>query len=291
MNKELETTYQCHQCEQKITGYQNLYTCELKDKSHFCSKSCLNHYFVPHRKYFNRDSLGINILPLSPSSLTVEGIKVSEVFLQSPWEADTKASIYQNENCYYFKIEILNKFNHPIYVLTEGTALEINFIHQYLGQFMVNRKQKEAEADDDASMADSEEFFISTELSLKLDQMRSELLADFLKNRSKGDIGPETHDLYAPYLTQTMEHPDEMFEANLTKKNSCLLQIFCKQIPIGFLPSDQAGFTYIVICYLLNQENDDEDPVYLPLLSFPTRDRNLIQHYQSHQLVNKHSLN
>ena len=285
MKKTMEDFIKCHFCANEITGYQNVFSKFSNQNEYFCSKDCLEHYFKPHQNFFLKDfpSLKIDFSPCINGH--EEGPKIEELKLDNPWNLNIRASIFQLEQGVKIKVEVYNHFDRSVFLLVKGFFEHLASAKNYLAQFS---PQGDLESENEDGNED-EEYVITPELSYELDRIRSELLADYLHSRLPNDISFESHDLYLPYLSQTLERPDYYFQFKF--KHSTILHVFQKTIPGLRIEKHDKISSYVIVCFHLNFDQPDEDPVYMPLLSFPTDDESILAKYAESELVNKRSLN
>ncbi|MDH4468813.1 MAG: hypothetical protein QE271_12210 [Bacteriovoracaceae bacterium] len=289
----------CSECQNKIADHQNSYSLQKNQDRHFCSRFCLEQFYHEQREYFADWGRGLGFAPenLPPGTSAnntnnankdLSGIKLDSFQFPNSWNLPLGCFLYQNEKNFIIRIYLLTELDYPLLLLYETQTNAGNEARYFLDELREKNENLKQER---------EELMISPELSFELDQMRSSLLADLIKHKSDTDIGLESCELYSGYIETTLQSPDEVYA--FSYKNGKNLQIFQKslfdQFPLNHLPC-----YYLVICYELTQTSrfadqkdliDQDDPVFLPLLCFPTQDENLVSYYRRGEVLMRRSLN
>lgn len=127
-----------------------------------------------------------------------------------------------------------------------------------------------------------EDFKISEEVLEEVEIKKSMILADLLSKRSEDDIAFEKFFDYDSYLEITLNSPDEIYEFQDDHGDTLYTNIK------SFVKDDESFF-YIVMTfpYLFQTEKEGKGQLQIPIIGFPSKDKNLYPEYAVGRVMNE----
>ncbi|MBF0315060.1 MAG: hypothetical protein HQK52_16675 [Oligoflexia bacterium] len=266
--------------------------------------------------FSNKDFEKIIELALkNPTEVWVGGEELSEemcyiIYNFTPQELSTSKLdseiLPAGENFYCVVVTLLFE-NTPSFILTEivtrdeqlidyyrkGKTLENAFQHGMTSsldehQMVMNSSGGNDENADllgmDSALGHGESGAAGGELSPEMmsiiDEKRSGLIAELLKDRTKEDIPMEMFPQYEIFLSETLERPDEIYRYLDQYKDSIFTYVRAYS-------QDGKSFYYIVICiqYQGDMDMDEGNGLVIPILSFPSVDVDLYRKYKKGEKI------
>jgi hypothetical protein len=114
---------------------------------------------------------------------------------------------------------------------------------------------------------------INPEVIQALEKKKSEYLADFLTSRSEDDIAIEKFHLYEKYTNQVLNDPDEIFQ--MVDNDQDQIMTYVKSFVEKGKP-----FFYIVVCVKIDEDDQSNQDVLIPIITFPSTDSDLYHRYK-----------
>ncbi len=302
-----QAIYFCSHCKSIHDQLEALYFVEDDSKRGFCSEACIESFYSPIFKYYEkievelRKKLG---LVAEDFSHYIQDVHLMERILKSP------DMIYELENdleerTYAFLLKVEREGNsRPVWIIvlclvSDGrpsflllvTATEseeflsvFQFGHQIEDiQDFLSESIDELELpfiDQSVSAEDgtlpeeiSEQVEIDMETHDSIEQKKSSVLAELMELRSVADIPYENFHLYHQFMASTLESPDEVY----THLDSAGDRI---RTYIKAHDKDGVSFFYFVICYDLGSGVSSSGQAFVPILGFPSLDGELSQRYR-----------
>lgn len=282
LNKEF---YYCKNCKKVLDSLDDLLFVEEGSTNSFCCESCIESFYGPFTDYFQGKMYKLRKdlnLEEEPALALVEEAVNIEKTLSRPdeiwrFENQLKEEVYsfishsEIEGRKAYIIALCFVFNKtPSFVLAL-TATENDHIHQ---QFQFGEEIESLEEFYKEQVA--LEHQIDPEIIEQIEHKKSQFLAEHMGIRSEADIPFENFDLYMDYLGPTIEAPDEVYR--FEDEDGEMLQASIKAHE-----KDGVSFFYIVISFSL--PSDDNRELILPVMSFPTVDGKLCEHYRKGEQV------
>lgn len=130
-------------------------------------------------------------------------------------------------------------------------------------------------------MEKRDDFYVPEEMAEWIGLKKSEYLSKIIQKQSASDIGFEFFHLYDGYVPGTIEFPDKTFE---TVEDDQRIRTYIKTY------SEQSGFHQVVIGVLLDDKENNAD-VFIPIITFVSRESELIKEFSMGAVVGAPILN
>lgn len=128
-------------------------------------------------------------------------------------------------------------------------------------------------------MEKRDDFYIPEEVAEWIGLKKSEYLSKLIQKQEAGDIGFEEFHLFDSYVPGTIERPDKTFESTDDDK---IIRTYVKTY------SEKSGFHQVVIGVLIEEK---EARVFVPILSFVSRKKQLVMEFSVGNAIQKPTLN
>lgn len=126
-----------------------------------------------------------------------------------------------------------------------------------------------------------DDFILSEEISEWIGLKKSEYLSKLIQNQAMDDIGIEEFSNYNYLIEETIQKPDKRLELIEDKQT---LRTYIKTY-------QQKSLFHQVVTGLVVQDHKDFSEVFVPILTFVTRDDNLVRLFSLGKVINPPILN
>jgi hypothetical protein len=130
-------------------------------------------------------------------------------------------------------------------------------------------------------MERKEDFFISEQMAEWIGLKKSEYLSSIINKQGLEDIGFDQYHLYDSFIPSTIERPDKTYES---QDEDHKIRTYIKTF------SEKSGFHQLVIGVLIDDEQNKAD-VFVPIITFVTRDHFLVKEFSVGKVISSPILN
>jgi hypothetical protein len=130
-------------------------------------------------------------------------------------------------------------------------------------------------------MERKEDFFISEQMAEWIGLKKSEYLSSIINKQGLEDIGFDQYHLYDSFIPSTIERPDKTYES---RDEDHKIRTYIKTF------SEKSGFHQLVIGVLIDDEQNKAD-VFVPIITFVTRDHFLVKEFSVGKVISSPILN
>lgn len=284
----------CCECKTHLENLVDLLFIEEDSHKGFCSESCILNHYAPVVENFERSDLEFRVMcelkQTEACSAQKENMDLVGQTLENPDEVwlvtnelgqkyYTQISKYTSADEEFYFILICSYFDGaPSFVFFQTTTYSKKLVSQYrIGEKLGKDIDDEVIESKDGKMR-SEEIKLSQDSIEILEQKKSEELARLLENRSdEDDIDYNLFPMYEKFLPQNLEEPDEVYK-----------KIEDDEVTLTFIRSykeDSLDFFYIVICMEMAIEEIPDNDVLVPVIGFPSTDKDLYLQYAAGEKI------
>lgn len=129
-------------------------------------------------------------------------------------------------------------------------------------------------------MEERDDFYIPEETAEWIGLKKSEYLSKLIEFQDAGDIGFEDFHLYDDSVIGTIEGPDKTFEFEDDRQR---IRSYVKTY------AEKGGFHQVVVGVMLNDQ--DKAWVFVPILTFVTRNEKLVKEFGKGEVILAPTLN
>jgi hypothetical protein len=286
--------YFCNNCRKKIEKVQQLLFVE-ESKRGFCSENCIVEFFSPYMEYFDHQeleyrhmfNLDSNEVPsdtfsrkdlfdqvlYAPTEVWLEKNEIQEEFYTHILQYGEHKDLFYIVICTYFEGE-------PSFVYFKTVTRSKDLLNLYrkikrldtsLAEGTSEKAQEESFAHEKEHDQGLEEINLPSEIVDELELKKSEYLATYLEKRKDSDFALEDFPNYDKYIGLTLDDADEEFAQVDAAGDDTMT--FIKSFQVGSL-----SFFYVVCCLKMTVPNMNEK-VMIPIISFPSTDKEIYRHY------------
>lgn len=130
-------------------------------------------------------------------------------------------------------------------------------------------------------MGEKEDFYIPEEVAEWIGLKKSEYLSKLIENQVPGDLGFEDYHLYDGSIPQTIEKPDKVFETTIDR---ILVRTYLRSYQEKFL------YHQLIIGAAIPDKISGSE-VYVPILSFVTKEAQIVKEFCQGEVKTHHTLN
>ena len=265
----VEVCPQCHKIFSKSAS-----STPMNEQLIFCGDKCFDSFLQIYSEYFNQQELEIRkkLAISDESSLEIlSDTELCEQILEAPLETSTMDDC--RGHSFYVQYGQVKHLGEDHYIVIAYTIVNDENIFLFLGasskrEFAHNflfKKQELSEQQEDhnglGNIGMNEKDFLTL-----LDHKKSVLLAQLMEKVTDSDF---TFSEYIDYMDdgkEVFENPDELFA--WVDEDGDSMYTYSK-----IMQQDGQAYYYIIIALLLNESA-------YPILTFPSRDQNLLQLFQ-----------
>lgn len=265
--------YYCTECKKILEDVEDLLFVEEGSSKGFCSEECIEDFYIPLMKYYEESIHNLradhNIIENNVTTIDNDQMLVDEV-------SNFPDEIYRSTNDIKEEVFTYIKFHHQFYSIVLCTVFNETpaFILAYVktkSKKMVDLFRVGEKIDVRVAPLNENKLMEDAQFIEELESKKSQLLGTILSERSSNDIPFEDFLKYDPFLNDTMDNPDEIFEEKDHFGDRLLYYLKT------FVDHHFGIFFYIVICM---KNKDANEEVLYPILSFPTNDYALYNQYR-----------
>jgi len=282
----LDHLYFCNFCRTKIEKIELVQFVEEHSDRGFCSEKCIMDFYRPYMNALEEEeSLFRHELNLANEEELLEYL-ASDHHMQAALSYPSEIWVYlddldQTFYTHILKIDEGNAYfiiicsyveNGPSFVFYRTATVSLDLLSKYKrGDLRSDIIEGQVRKNDQNL---SKDLKIPTEVLEEVELKKSHLLAEMLNIRKEIDISFEKFYLYDSYMGQSFEFPDEIYEYR--DDDGDKLHIYLKSIK-----SDENSFYYIVINFAYEYLSEDglNKLVLIPIIGFPTIDKDIYTHY------------
>ncbi len=130
-------------------------------------------------------------------------------------------------------------------------------------------------------MEKREDFYIPEEIAEWVSLKKSEYLSKLIQNQPSNDVGFEEFHLYDRLIAGTIETPDKAFEAEVDQEK---VRTYVKSYQESF------SFHQVVIGVVLD-DKERRANVFVPIISFVTKNVELVKEFSVGEVITRPTLN
>lgn len=291
----MENLYFCESCRTQLTDAGELHYVEDNSDRGFCSENCILNFYRPFMQYFEQVEKDFRKeLALENEKLPIELLESND-YLQRSLDHPTEIYKFETDIGQVFHThvtELLHNSRSYFCILITSYIDETPsfvFYRTFTGSQSLLSKYRVGELVSDAFQtvassvkSDSEgDVEVSDEMLEEVEAKKSMILADLLGTRSDDDIGFEDFIFYDEFLEKTLHSPDEIYEY-LDEHGD---KIFSN---IKSFVKDKKSFFYIVLTLPYKYKTEGgTNTVQIPVLGFPSIDKELYPKYAQGRLINE----
>lgn len=130
-------------------------------------------------------------------------------------------------------------------------------------------------------MEKKDDFYVSEELAEWMGLKKSEYLSELIQNTRADDIPLEKYHLYDQYIQGTLEEPDRTFEFN---EDGQVVRTYLRTY------RNSQEFHQVIIG-VIGDDPENGSKVFIPIMSFVSNDRNLVNSFCEGEVITRPTLN
>jgi hypothetical protein len=288
--------YYCTNCKKKVETAADLLFIERRSLKGFCCDGCILEFYAP----------------VIDSMREQELIWRHELNLKaSEWPAGERLADQQfTEKCLHEPTElrkVVNELDEEFFIHILTTEIELQVYHYIIvtshfeegpsfiyfqtltqSQELVNRFKMGShlltESENPSTSTSSikeERLQLPSEMMECIDHKKSELLAKLLQVRLDSDIELEQYPFYEGFLQRTLDDADKIIKLKEDLTGDYLVTY------IKSFQENNTTFFYTVVCLKIDVAEVKQGEVLVPVLSFPSVDSNLYEHFSKGEVINK----
>lgn len=279
--------YFCYHCRKHISDLKDVLLVDSSHLKSFCSEKCIEGFYKPYVNYFQqyerdqRSALGlteknenyeneIKECMSKPDKIyrSVNDIEESVYFAHRKNPETNLITIigvlmYQGRPSFIF-FSTSTKSDELARVFVIGEPLSIDEILQEEHEYEEEVEEEKQEED--------------LEFQKFIELKKSQQLARLIENIQENDLGIDNYPLYDKFLQPTLENPDEVYE--FSDEDDDKLYTYIKAFNEGDI-----SFFYVCVSHLYDTDPEKDQDVLIPVISFPTIDKDLYHGYQSGEQI------
>jgi hypothetical protein len=307
--------YFCTACSHVVAEIDQAFVLDEKSTKYFCSEECIVNFHNPYIEFFNnQESQWRKEFKCEKEKLLL-GSKEQKHWLDLALTEPTEVWLFQDAvgNEYFSLIKrcgesidsphlvvICHLFHlKPSFIFHHTFTQNFKLLERYRwGKSYTGKHIQEQHDENLLTRSEAEELILSKDLLQEIELLRSQLLSELILMRSEADIPLEGFSAYEKYIEKTIDQPDETFEYK-TKDGQMLL------VNISDQQEKAKTIYYFVLSMKLSPEmvlrhtdgrsstnaQEQNRPMIIPVLAFPSLDSQIYQFYKRGQCINKRSLN
>ncbi|GEM_PF-5359910 len=280
----------CTSCRKELPEEGPVLLLEDNHARYFCTEACAEKFYTPIVKRYK--DFQLRLQSKEQDSLLDEMLgdpSVIDALLYSPNEVWMVSNL-ADECVYHFISELgekdgkkisgvcaslVKKFK-PSFVITLLVTKKIDFVNEYrCGVKLDAANFQGSSSKSSVEQYDGQLDYLSEEIVITLEKIKSELLAIHLENRNEFDVPYEHFTKYDHYLQLTLDAPDE-----IRAFNDLDTPLWC-YIKSGRNLDDEQAFFYLVICLNQGVEQQTGKSIVIPVFSFPTIDSKIYNFFRT----------
>lgn len=288
----MNNLYFCESCRTQLSEASDLHYVEENSDRGFCSEKCILTFYRPFMHQFELTEKSYRKdLALDDEKLPIELLE-SDDYLQRSLDHPTEIYKFETDIGQVFHTHI-TEFIHAsapyfsvLVISYIDNAPSFVFYRTFTGSQELLSKYRRGDLISDAykpmkASAPEVDVEVSDEMLEEVEVKKSMILADMLSTRSDDDIGFEEFIFYDEYLEKTLHSPDEIYEF-LDEHGDTLFS------NIKSFVRDKKSFFYIVLTLPCHYKTDSgSSTIQVPIIGFPSNDKNLYPKYAQGRLINE----
>ena len=284
-----KSLYLCTNCRKKIDDAHKVLFIDQSRNLGFCNESCIVEYMTPVMESFENEEIVLREdLSIQFSEGFEDLFQDEKLFNQVLYNPD---SIFKDKNklghefyTHIYKIPnmdasyviIASYYNQePSFVFFKTITASQGLIDAYTRGEKIDSIVDDAlnKQDIDVELENDEDnISLPKELLEDIEMKKSEYLAKLLEARSEEDVPFEKFPEYDEYLPLVLDEPDEIYEQE--DETGDELKVYIKSFK-----SNKMTFFYIVLCIEIEIPEIENQNAMLPVLGFPSQDKELYKAY------------
>lgn len=272
--------YYCTNCKKEVPSIDSLLFVEEVGTKGFCSERCILSFYQPLLKFFSdlevKFKADLNLDEFDDyTGFYIDNDLLSQV-TDNP---DNKIEYISEIDCsYHLHVKYFSELNIYFLIVCTHYDKKASFVYSKLitkSEKLIKKYEEFFSQSnlEDNKLGDLESVRIPEEALEDLEQKKSEQLALLLERRKESDIPFETFNIYDDYLSLTLEDPDSVFHFEDEAGDKL----------VNYIKSFQKfrkDFYYVVTCQKMEiKEGELTKLALLPVISFPSIDKNLYSYY------------
>lgn len=298
LEEKVRNLFFCENCRQKLHDIHEIHYIEENSDRGFCGEKCILEFYRPYMREFETEELEFRTqLNLPSEEVSIEVLGLDQYLSQTLdhpaeiWEYESAInqhfythilSFVHDEQLYYKVLITTYVEGSPSFVFYRLITKSNDLVDLYRREFQVEVSEVEVLGSPESteresgspqgSNLSSSQLNLANELIEEIESKKSFLLAEMLTKRSPGDIELEEFPSYDEYLDQTLQNPDEVYE--FEDESGDILHTCIRSYQIGKLP-----FFYILLTLPYKVPGSDDKITLIPILGFPSVDKELYPQY------------
>lgn len=287
----LNPVYHCSECKKILEDVESLLFVEENTSKGFCSEACIEKYYASLIHYFESQEKKIrkkHKLTDEPCLIYVGKQSYMESVLSRPkqiWKmsndlgeefysfiSEFKEAKTNFQNTFYLII-ICSVYDAKASFIFSATATkDRNLLKEFqFGEAIADPQSFVAEVPKVAEKPAGPD--VSPEAMEFLESKKSSYLAELMEQRSVVDIPFEKFSLYEDYFDLTLEDPDEVYHTKDSEGDEIFTYIKAHE-------HSGVSFYYFILLVKIDGRWSPEQETLLPVVSFPTVDGEIYNHYR-----------
>lgn len=293
----MNNLYFCEKCRIQVLDASELHFVEEGSDRGFCSENCILDFYKPYMLRFEQEEQEWRKELMLGAEKNCEQLLTSDDHLQKTLDEPSEVFVFETNTGQlfhthinelqvngelYFSILIVSYIEgSPSFVfyrtLTQSQGLTALYRR---GDFVEPSKDVQKEQSELLSTMTDEEIELAEEILDEVESKKSMLLADLLMKRSDNDIDFERFHYFDKYLELTTAAPDEVYEFIDDHGDKLFTNIKSFKL-------DEEFFFYIVFTLPYKNKQGVQSSVQVPVLGFPSNDKDLYSVYAQGTALNE----
>lgn len=279
----IKKLYFCENCRESIDDVSKIHFVEDNSDRGFCSEKCILDFYRPYMEALEQEEDFLRASLSLPADEGHHDTLANDHYLKLTLENPAEVWVVENDLNQKFFTHILqvriNLKDFYIILICSHIDGEPSFVYyrtitSSLDLLEKYRRDARADAEDENEYVseEGENLEVDQEFMDQIDFKKSILLAQMLERRNGDDIQLEEFIKYDSYMEPTLKDPDEIYE--FLDDDGDTLHVCIKSFQ-----HDKESFFYILFALPLKEKSSANSIVMIPILGFPSTDKDLYPQY------------
>lgn len=274
----------CENCRTQIDDVSQIHFVEDHSDRGFCSEKCILQFYRPYMELMEQEEFQFRSQLGLPPEEGHNELLAQNHYIQLALNSPTE--IWQVENDlgqkFYTHILEIRVGGQDVFMILlcsyiDGSPSFVFYRTITMHKDLVDlyRRDVEVEIDeiDEADISEMDQKMqITQDVMEQIEFKKSTLLADMLLKREPNDISFERFSDYDDYMEETLTDPDEVYEYE--DEEGDIIHTCIKSYQ-----KDSSSFFYILLALPFRESANSKEIVMIPILGFPSNDKNLYPKY------------
>jgi hypothetical protein len=285
----IKKLYFCESCRSSVEDVTTLQFVEENSDRGFCSEKCILNFYRPYMMEFENEEDSLRETLGFQHEDQYLDITSNTHYLNTVLTRPEEVWVFENElgQKFYTHILSINNSGEEIYFIVTCSYVDGSpafVFYRTVTQFpeLVNKYRREDSVEVDEVVSETfhdgqEDVDVPSEILKSLELKKSTMLANLLSVKKDNDIPFEEFPSYDPYLDETLESPDDVYEYEDDEGD--VINTFIKSYCI-----DKLSFFFVVVT---QQYKTEKDISIVPILGFPSTDNEIYTHFATGKKINE----